>query len=115
MKGICIEDGRNSEETPCTENLMILRNFQYWHKFFVLFVLLLSKDVFEGFGHRPLKLNHLKRNSQYLNLGLFEAIGIRDKQARDDSTIVPLGHRAVGPGPLIGKTLQNVSQNSIWF
>ena len=30
--------------------------------------------------------------------------GIRDKQARDDSTIVPLGHWAIGPGPLIGKT-----------
>ena len=38
-----------------------------------------SERCFEGFGHchRPLKLNHFKRNSQYLNLGLFEAILIR--------------------------------------
>ena len=97
-KGICMEDVRNSKETPCTENLMILRNFQYWHKFFIWFLLLLLKDVFEGFGHRPLNFSHL-------NLGLFEPIfiqilvetlsksysDIHDKQARDDSTIVPLG------------------------
>ena len=48
-------DVRNSKETPCTEDLIILRNFQYWHKFFMWFVLLLLKDVFEGFGHCPLK------------------------------------------------------------
>ena len=59
-----MEDVRNSEATPCTENLTILRNFQYWHKFFIWFVLLLLKDVFEGFGHRPLNFNHLKRDSQ---------------------------------------------------
>ena len=38
---------QNSEEA---ENLMILRNFQYWHKFFIWFVLLLLKDVFECCG-----------------------------------------------------------------
>ena len=80
-----MESVRNSEETTCIQKLIVLRNFQYWHKRFVVclissmscLILLLLKDVFEGFGHRSLKLNHFKRNSQYLNLGLFEAIFIR--------------------------------------
>ena len=33
--------------------------------------MLLLKDVFEGFDHRSLKLNHFKQNSQCLNLGFF--------------------------------------------
>ena len=76
------------EETPSTDNLMILRNFQYRHNFFIWFVLLLLKDVFEGFGHRPLKLNHLKRNSQHLNLGLFEAIFIQILVENTDKVIL---------------------------
>ena len=59
-----MEDIENSEETQRTEDLMILRNFQCWHKFFIWFALLLLKDIFEGFGHRRLNLIHLKRNSQ---------------------------------------------------
>ena len=31
-----MEGVRNSEETPCPQYLIILRNFQYWRKFFIV-------------------------------------------------------------------------------
>ena len=31
-----MEGVRNLEETPRTQNLIILRNFQYWRKFFMV-------------------------------------------------------------------------------
>ena len=38
MEEIRMEDVRNSEETHYTENLIILRNFQYLHKFFMVYL-----------------------------------------------------------------------------